>query len=333
MTTQESRGYRSIFWPMILIGVGVIWLLSNLEIIPGWSWWNLWRLWPLFLIAIGLDLLFARRSPILGAVFGLVTIAAAVVLLMAAPSLGLSNPADVVTESFSEPLGAATQASLDLEFALGRGTLSALSDGANLVEATLTHIGEVRFTATGGEDKSIRLYQVDEPFNVRLDRFDGDQLQWDVRLTPDIPLVLRIDCGVGQSRLDLQGLQLSQLDLKAGVGDISLILPAVDGDYQATVDGDVGRIQIEIETGAAVSLDLQGDVGDFVIDVPDGAAVHLEAQTDVGSVRVPGSFQQVRSDADQLIGASGTWETPGFSQAARQIRIVFNGDVSSLTVR
>jgi len=43
MSTEHPRGYRSIFWPILLVGVGVIWLLANLEIIPGWNWWNLWR--------------------------------------------------------------------------------------------------------------------------------------------------------------------------------------------------------------------------------------------------------------------------------------------------
>jgi hypothetical protein len=333
MTTHETRGYRSIFWPMILIGVGVIWLLSNLEIIPGWSWWNLWRLWPLFLIAIGLDLLFARRSPILGALLGLVTIAAAVALLMAAPSLGLSSSAEVVTESFSEPIGSATTASLDLEFSLGRGTLDALSTGANLIEAEVAHVGTVRFTTSGESSKDIRLVQIDEPFNIGFDDFNGDQLRWDVGLTPQIPLELRIDCGVGEAHLDMSGIQLAQLDVQASVGNVDLILPATDEPYQAVVNGDVGRVQIEIEDGAAIDLEIQADVGDFVIDVPDGAAVHLEAETDIGSVRVPQEFDQLRSGEDQVVGESGTWETPGFSQATRQIRIVFNGDVSSLTIR
>ena len=67
---MENKGYRSLFWPLVLIGVGVIWLLGNLGVI---SWTNLtvlFRLWPLLLIAIGLDLLIGRQSPAIGALIG-----------------------------------------------------------------------------------------------------------------------------------------------------------------------------------------------------------------------------------------------------------------------
>jgi len=51
----SHNAYRSFFWPVILIGVGVIWLLSNLNLIPGDNLWILirllWRDWMCFLPA------------------------------------------------------------------------------------------------------------------------------------------------------------------------------------------------------------------------------------------------------------------------------------------
>ena len=92
---MERKGtirYRSIFWPILLIGVGVTWLLVNLGVISGVDWRILWRFWPLILIAIGLDIIFARRTPILGAILGLGTVALAILILALAPSLGLVGP-------------------------------------------------------------------------------------------------------------------------------------------------------------------------------------------------------------------------------------------------
>ena len=43
-----------LFWPIILIGVGVIFLLNNLGVITGSPWEVIWRLWPVLLIALGL---------------------------------------------------------------------------------------------------------------------------------------------------------------------------------------------------------------------------------------------------------------------------------------
>jgi len=333
MTSGESRGYRSIFWPILLIGAGTIWLLSNLELIPGWNWWNLWRLWPLFLIAAGLDLLFARRSPILGALLGLLTIGAAVVLLTAAPSLGLTPSADVVTETFSEPIGAAESAEIELDLSVADSTIEALPGGADLIAAEITHIGEIGFDVSGSTSRDVHLYQVTEPFGVHIDWPEARQLRWDVGLTGEIPLHLSIDCSVGRSEIDLSGVQVADLDLNIDVGDSVLTLPAMESAYEVSIDGGVGRLEVRIAEGAEISLDVNGDVGDIIIDVPDDAAVRVEASTDVGDVRVPSSFDQTRSGGEQFVGESGTWETVGFDDAERTITIGFDGGVGNLTIR
>ena len=61
---NEKRRYRSLFWPMVLIGVGVVWLLGNIGVIRPASLGVLVSFWPLILIFIGLDILFGRRSPV-----------------------------------------------------------------------------------------------------------------------------------------------------------------------------------------------------------------------------------------------------------------------------
>jgi hypothetical protein len=88
---DEKRNfqYRSLFWPILLIGVGAFWLLANLDILPDVNFGFLLRLWPIALIAIGLDILFARRSPLLGALIGLAAVAAVIALVFFAPDLGI----------------------------------------------------------------------------------------------------------------------------------------------------------------------------------------------------------------------------------------------------
>ena len=59
---QRRRRPPSFFWPLILVGSGVLLLLSNLGYVPWGSWNVLWRLWPLLLIALGIDVLIGRRT-------------------------------------------------------------------------------------------------------------------------------------------------------------------------------------------------------------------------------------------------------------------------------
>ncbi|MHB1357544.1 MAG: LiaI-LiaF-like domain-containing protein, partial [Anaerolineae bacterium] len=71
---RHNSGYRSFFWPVVLIGIGVIWLLVNLNVLTTASIAVLVRFWPVVLILIGLDIIFARRYAVIGALLGLVTI-------------------------------------------------------------------------------------------------------------------------------------------------------------------------------------------------------------------------------------------------------------------
>jgi len=48
--------FRNIFWGIILILVGVLFTLENLNIID-FDWYNLWRLWPVVLVLWGVSIL------------------------------------------------------------------------------------------------------------------------------------------------------------------------------------------------------------------------------------------------------------------------------------
>jgi hypothetical protein len=66
--SPRRKDRPSFLWPIVLIFVGGIFLLSNLGLVDENNWDNIWQLWPLILIVIGLDSLF-RRNEIAGPVF------------------------------------------------------------------------------------------------------------------------------------------------------------------------------------------------------------------------------------------------------------------------
>ncbi len=333
METTSHRGYRSLFWPLILIGVGVVWLLSNVGIITGANLVVLLRLWPLLLIAIGLDLLFGRRSPALGALIGLGTLVVAIVLMLVGPGLGWTGDYEVKTASFSEPVGDARSAEVSLNLSVGRTTVSPLRDSSNLIEADLSYLGEVEFRAEGESHKVVELrhvrgVQAQFPFDFLGWAAPGGELTWDIGLSPNVDLNLTIGGGVGDASIDLSGLQLTDLTVNSGVGTIALTVPATGERYAATINSGVGDFTLTVAEGAAVELDINGGVGGFTIDVPDGAAVRLEANTGLGDVSVPGWLSRVSGDAD-----NGVWETENFSGAENQISIQFDGGIGGLTIR
>ena len=330
--TVQNTGYRSLFWPIVLIAVGVIWLLGNMGVISGANLVVLLRLWPLILILVGLDLLFGRRSPVIGGLIGFGTVAVLIVLMLVGPSVGLGAPEmDVVVEDFSAPRDDVTSARIELDLSLGNTTIQALTDSNDLFAAEVSHVGTMTFVSEGQTEKTITLRQEQTDF----DFFEGlgflsafvdpqDDLYWNVGLSPAVPIDLHINGGAGASALDLSEIDLSGLDVNVGVGRINLQLPAATTDYEAVVSGGVGEVNVVIADDAALTLNIDGGVGSFTVDVPDGAAVRLRADTGVGSVNVPSEFRETGED---------TWETSNYREADQRITIDFNGGVGNLTVR
>jgi hypothetical protein len=309
----RSEG-RSLFWPLVLIGVGLVWLLSNIGILQPASIGVLFRLWPIILIIIGLDLLFGRRSPALGTLIGVGGMALVIILMLVGPSLGWATAAELKEGSFNEVRGDANSATVILDLSVASTNVQALTDSNNLFEADLRYVGNISFNVTGSEtNKTVSLSQEsNQQSNFNFWDFgffsSSDQdLHWNVGLNPEVPINLRVNGGVGSTTLDLNDLTLTGLDVNSGVGSLILSLPAAVTSYDVSIDGGVGSV---------------------TLDVPNDAAMRITVDTGLGGVSLPSNFDRVSGDSDN----SGVWETSGYRSAEQQINIDYNGGVGSLTV-
>ena len=79
------RRYRSLFWAVVLLGVGIYALLFNLDVIEPASLGMLTYVWPLVIIGAAVDLIIGRRSLVAGALVGLVTVGVMIALMLAGP--------------------------------------------------------------------------------------------------------------------------------------------------------------------------------------------------------------------------------------------------------
>jgi hypothetical protein len=331
--TETRRGYRSLFWPMVLIAVGVIWLLGNIGILTAANLMVLVRLWPLLLIAIGLDLLIGRGSALTGTLIGAGTIALVFVLMLIGPAIGLAPDLNVEQSTYSADVDGAESAAITLNLAVGETTISALEDSSALIDAELNHVGDIDFRVEGDREKQVYLGQAD---TVSIDWplapfFPGNedmQLWWRVGLNPDVPLSLDIDGGVGTATIDLSALEVTAVNINNGVGEVDLTLPASPTRYVADLDGGVGEFDITIAPDADVELVINGGVGGFTIDVPDNAAVRVEADTGLGSVRIPNDYRQISGDDED-----GVWESDSYAASETKITIQFAGGIGDLVIR
>jgi hypothetical protein len=332
---QQGRPYRSMFWPIVLVGIGLIWLLSNLGLISSANISVAFRLWPLILIIVGFDLLFGRKSPVVGAMIGLITVIVFFSLILIGPALGLAANVDIQSASYSEPVADASRAQIELRGAVGTMTVSASEDSDGvLFDASVSYVGEIEYETSGQSQRVISLRQDEVDNGLGFFAFNWfaaeDQLNWDVNLNPDVPMALDINGGVGNSLLDLSDVQLESLDVNSGVGQMAISLPVMVDSYDANINSGTGQIDIDIENNAALNLNVDGGVGQVNIDAPDGVGIRLEAQSGIGNVTVPSELRFL--SGDEGLGANGVWETANFDSAERQIVIHYSGGIGGLNI-
>jgi hypothetical protein len=343
---------RSFFWPILLIGVGVVWLLANLGLLEGLQWGTLWRLWPILLIAIGLDLIFGRRSAWVGALVGLVAVAAIIAIVLFRPGLLGTTSVDVKDTHLLETVNGATAAIMDLDLSVGKTSIKAATDPDTLFEANVRHIGDLRYQVSGAAEREIRLRQ-SETFDFQpFDWIDSARdLRWEISLNPDVPTRLLIEGGVGEETVDLSQIELDALTLEVGVGDVDLILPTSEEPYEVDLKGGVGEVNVEIRPFAHVVLaieggvgsldlelgessniqaDIKGGVGGVALDIPKGAAVRVEADANLGRVNLPSWM--TRAPAGVAGSDWQAWESEGYEDAEMRIFIRYEGGLGGLTI-
>jgi hypothetical protein len=255
-----------LFWPIILIGVGVIFLLNNLGVITGSPWEVIWRLWPVLLIALGLEILIGRTGAVgslISAVLGLGVVVGVLWILITRPALpgfNLNFSGELKTTPVEYPLKDVRSASVSIGFTTGTNELRALTDSTNLLEGTIRHYGNLTFDASdSGSQASVRM----KSSNVSIAMpFGGSEEHWTVALNPAVAYDLTLEMGVGQSTVDLSKLTVTGGRLNAGVGVTDLTLPA-KGKFTLSIDGGVGLVKIRLPGKMALRAEVDTGLGSF----------------------------------------------------------------------
>jgi cell wall-active antibiotic response 4TMS protein YvqF len=299
-----------VFWPLLLIALGIVFLLSNFGVIAGVSWLAIASLWPLLLILIGLDIAFARRWPLPTLAAEVVVIAAGFALLAYSPNLSPGifvfgdgdgpGVADVTV-----PRGNATE----LTFSLNGGANSYhVTGGATgLVEANSAN-PDLRVRVSGTTRASVRLDQVSGGF---LRPANSGDVQ--IRLPSDLPTSITINVGASESDIDLSDVRLTDSRVNLGASSMRFVLPR--------------------PTSGNVDIRMSGGASTIALVVPDG----VEAR-----IATTGGFLSLRSDNTRLgtggatggcIACGSTIETSGYSTATNRVTLTISAGASTIVVR
>ena len=261
-----SRG--NIFWGIVLLLVGLLLLLDNLGFLGDVEVWTL--IWPLFLISLGVWIL-----------------------------LGALLRRNVKSEHVALPLENAQSARFRLQHGAGRIIVSGSAAMGTLMEGDFGGGLDVSKRQSGDMlDVKMKMSGSFFPF----DWSPGQSLDWVFNLSRDIPLILELETGASENRLDLTDLRVSELSLKSGASSTNLTLPA-----------NAGRTRVNIEAGAA----------SVKISVPGGVAARIRSKSGLSSINVN----------QQRFGKSGDlYQSPDYDSAANQADIEVQMGVGSVEV-
>lgn len=85
---------------------------------------------------------------------------------------------------------------------------------------------------------------------------------WDLRFNNQKPLDLKVNCGAGESKLDLGDLTLRRVNVEMGVGRLRLDLRGTPkNDYDVNVRGGVGEATIYLPQNVGIEADVEGGIG------------------------------------------------------------------------
>ncbi len=299
MNDRSHRG--GLVGPLLLIGIGVIFLLQRMDLLTINFWDSIFRLWPILLIAIGIDLLIARRS-IWGSLIALILII--VVMVGGVYLLGVQAGTSLPADAFRESLGQATEAELSINPGIGLLRIHALDVGAkDLID------GRIRVTSRERLTKDVDRQNDAVKITLRSSGGEwipavgawGEERLWDLGLHPRVAWDLDLDLGLGRHDLQLSGLNLTSLKLNMGIGQNTVTLPG-EGNFS-------GRIE--------------GAIGETVLIIPEGMAVRLRLSTGLASRQVPADYIQ----------QGDVYTSPGFESADNRAELEIHQAIGVIRVR
>ena len=294
------RRYRSFFWPLLLIVIGLIALLVQLNVISSDRLYRLADLWPLILIVIGLEIV-SRRA------FTGVAVDVATVLILAIAAgatiayvaLGPAIPGGTQVLDTSGQVGNLKSATLKVD--LGAATINVqdnFSLGPDLYRAHLEYSGpkpEITLDPTTSE---LRISQ-DGGFGF----FGNRRFILDLQINQVVAWSFEINSGAATDTFKLSETSVRSIEINSGASREDITLgPAI------------GMVPITINGGAVT------------------ARIHRPSATQV-SARVSGGAVTLTGDGHRVGAiANARWQSDGYNGATDAYQIQVNGGACTVTV-
>jgi len=224
----------NLFWGLVILLVGAMLLLNNLNILK----WNVWNFfWPVLLVLLGLWFLLGPR-------WG-------------------RKSMDTIQSTI--PLQNDTSAEITFHHGGGHLEVNSSARPGELINGWFTGGVSSEIHRNAGFTD----LQLNTPSEVPFEgpwSMGSHGFEWVVGLTPEIPLKLFFKTGASESTLDLSGLKVTNLTLETGASSNEITLPAAAGLTEAKIKSGVASVKIHIPAGVGARIHVQSGLSGLHID-------------------------------------------------------------------
>ncbi len=298
--------FSNIFWGVILIFLGVVFILQNLGLVF-FDWRSLWRLWPVILVLWGISIL-----PVKSWIRMILTL----VVLAATLTFMLNKTVDVnryhdetrwwdesneknVEQSFTIPYSDTVESTyLDLDAAAGSFTIRDTT--SQLLEfEKMGSLVRYKYVLKTSEDETKISIQPAAERNVILHNQNQNRVK--IRLNPQPVWDINLDVGASAVKFDLSPFKIKDLNVDAGAA--SFIIKFGDLYPNTHVNIDAGASSISLQIPEESGCDLR------ISSVLSGKTIH--------------GFERIER---------GHYRTENFEESKNKIYVVVDAAVSSYTI-
>jgi len=214
-----------MFWAILMVGLGFLFLANNLGLMSV----NVWGLiWPVFLILLGISFLLGKTQ----------------------------GSGETVLEPGSVDLEGAERATVTIKHGAGKLIVNSSAERGTLASGTFAHGLKTRVIRDGNQLQVVmqpkRPIFPDGIFPWNWTYRGG--YQWDFGFTKNIPLNLIFEIGAVDANLDLSSLLVKDLVLKTGASSTNLTLPAAAGLTQVKIEAGVATVNIRVPESVAARI-------------------------------------------------------------------------------
>ena len=167
---------------------------------------------------------------------------------------------ELIEETQTVELGEVESVELDLD--IGAGTLKVQGGARELMEGYFVYNierwkPEIRYSIAG--NRGILKVKQGEYSAMPIGK---KRNKWNISVSNDVPLDIKVNFGAGEGNFDLRGLILNSLDIDMGVGELKVDLSGEQKQsFDVSIDGGGGSATIYLPIDVGVRVEVDGGIG------------------------------------------------------------------------